>query len=165
MASDRAGTKQERSRDQYLRLILGQVPGVIWAVDRNLRLVSVQGRLVTIGEIDPRRVLGRPIFELIGTRDPTDPAIEHHLAALNGTPASFEYRYQDRLYDVQIEPLRDADGDVTGCVGTAIDFTTRLSAGNQAPRRQRAVKTRTLGSLGTLVSDLRGSTEELRKSV
>src|SRR4029434_8279481 len=101
MASDGAGTKQERSRDQYLRLILGHVPGLICAADRDLRLVYVQGRLVDLGEVDSRRIPGKPVFQLLGTRDPTDPAIEHHVAALNGTPTSFEYRYRDRVYDVQ----------------------------------------------------------------
>jgi PAS domain S-box-containing protein len=165
MASDGAGTKQERSRDQYLRLILGHVPGLIWAADRDLRLVYVQGRLVDLGEVDSRRILGKPVFQLLGTRDPTDPAIEHHVAALNGTPTSFEYRYRDRVYDVQIEPLRDADGEVTGCVGTAVDFTNRLSGDHQIPRRARAAEIRSLGNFGTLGPDLRGSTEELRKSV
>ena len=137
MAPDRAGTKQERARDQYLRLILEHVPGIIWAVDRDLRLTHVQGRLVGIGKLDPGRILGTPVYDLIGTRDPTDPAIEHHLAALNGARASFEYRFQDRAYDVQIEPLRDGDGDVTGCVGTAIDFTHRLGSVEEITRRQR----------------------------
>jgi PAS domain-containing protein len=68
MAPDRAGTKQERARDQYLRLILEHVPGIIWAVDRDLRLTHVQGRLVGIGKLDPGRILGTPVYDLIGTR-------------------------------------------------------------------------------------------------
>ena len=96
MGPDRAGTKQERARDHYLRLILEHVPGIIWAADLDLCLTHVQGRLVGIGRLDPGRILGRPVYDLIGTRDPTDPAIEHHLAALNGASASFEYRFQDR---------------------------------------------------------------------
>jgi PAS domain S-box-containing protein len=130
-----------------------------------MRLVHAQGRLVGIGEIDSRRILGRPVYELIGTRDPTDPAIEHHVSALNGASASFEYRFHNRLYDVQIEPLRDTDGDVTGCVGTAIDFTSRLGTNDQVRRRERGAAPPKLGSFGTLAADLRGSTEELRKSV
>ena len=164
MAPDRAGTKQERARDQYLRLILEHVPGIIWAVDRDLRLTHVQGRLVGIGKLDPGRILGTPVYDLIGTRDPTDPAIEHHLAALNGARASFEYRFQDRAYDVQIEPLRDGDGDVTGCVGTAIDFTHRLGSGEEITRRQRRPQPQRPPLINP-ARDLRDSPEELRRSV
>ena len=164
MAPDRAGTKQERARDQYLRLILEHVPGIIWAADLDLRLTHVQGRLVGIGKLDPGRILGTPVYDLIGTRDPTDPAIEHHLAALSGASASFEYRFQDRAYDVQIEPLRDRDGEVTGCVGTAIDFTNRLGSGEEITRRQRRPQLQH-PPLVNPARDLRDSPEELRRSV
>jgi PAS domain S-box-containing protein len=163
MAPDRAGTREERTRDQYLRLILGQVAGVIWAVDRDLRLTHVQGQVVGIGHLDSRRILGRPLQNLVGTRDPTEPAIEHHLAALSGKIESFEYVYFDRFYDVRIEPLRDADGEIAGCIGTAVDFTSRLASGEPTLRRRRPQAIANIGQ--GVAPDPRDSDEELRRSV
>jgi len=64
-------------------------------------------------------------YEFVGTRDPTDPIVAHHLAAIAGEPQSFECEFQERWYAVLIEPLRDEHGNVSGCIGAAFDVTKR----------------------------------------
>lgn len=108
-----------------LHLVFRQVPGTVWAVDRDLSFTYATGRLVDAAGIDAGRLIGTAVQDFLGTRDPADPGIAHHLAALAGEPQSFEYRYRDRWYAVQIEPMAGPDGAIVGCVGAAFDVTER----------------------------------------
>jgi len=118
-----ATTDSTRRTAEYLRLIFRQTPGVVWATDRELRLTYVQGRTVRIDETMAERMVGTTVYEFLGTRDPTEPGVAHHLAALAGGNQAFSYVRGDRWFEVVIEPLRDAVGTIIGCVGAAIDVT------------------------------------------
>ncbi len=108
-----------------LHLVFRHLPGTVWAVDRNLVLTYVTGRLIDAAGLRASQVVGTSVQDFLGTRDPTEPGIAHHLAALGGEHQSFEYRYRGRWYAVLIEPMRAADGAVVGCVGAAFDITDR----------------------------------------
>jgi signal transduction histidine kinase len=120
MSTDRS---PDRARD-YLRLVFTQIPGALWATDRELRLTLVHGRTPRLDEKAADRLVGQTVYEFIGTTDPTEPAIAHHLAALAGTRQSFAYDRRGRTFEVLIEPLLE-DDRVVGCVGAAIDVTER----------------------------------------
>jgi PAS domain S-box-containing protein len=110
-------------RDAWLRLVFRQLPGTVWAVDRELRFTQATGRLVDVAGLRPAQIIGKKVQDFLGTRDPTDPGIAHHLAALAGEGQSFDYCYRGRWYAVQIDPLAGRDGAIIGCVGAAFDVT------------------------------------------
>jgi PAS domain S-box-containing protein len=127
--SDGHGPEGESRRDgTFLGLVFRHLPGTVWAVDRSLSFTYVAGRLVDAAGLRPSAVVGTTVQDFLGTRDPTEPGIAHHLAALAGDPQSFEYRYRDRWYAVLIDPLPDSDGTIVGCVGAAFDITERRAA-------------------------------------
>ena len=101
LAIDNARLHQDlRERDRYLRMIFRQTPGTIWATDRSLTFTHVAGNLQNAPDLDVRDLLGRSVYDFIGTRDPTEPVVARHLAALAGEPQSFQYPYRDRWYEV-----------------------------------------------------------------
>jgi PAS domain S-box-containing protein len=108
-----------------LRLVFRHIPGTVWAVDRDLRFTYAAGRLVNAAGFHTHEIIGTHVRDFLGTNDPTNPGIAHHLAALGGEPQSFEYRYRDRWYAVWIEPMVGPDSKVVGCVGAAFDITER----------------------------------------
>ena len=114
-----------RSTHPTLRLILRQVPGVVWATDRDLRFTYVRGRVMLDDVASNRPLPGTTLYEFVNSRDPTEPAVAHHLAALAGGSQSFQYVRGGRSFEVLVEPLRDASGSVVGCVGAAIDVSDR----------------------------------------
>ena len=127
--SESHARERERERDgTLLGLVFRHLPGTVWAVDRALCFTYVAGRLVDAAGLHASEVVGTTVQDFLGTRDPTDPGIAHHLAALAGDPQSFEYRYRDRWYAVLIDPLPGSDGAVLGCVGAAFDITERRAA-------------------------------------
>jgi PAS domain S-box-containing protein len=111
-----------------LRLVFRHMPGTVWAVDRDLRFTYATGRLVDAAGLRASQLVGASVPDFLGTRDPEQPGISHHLAALAGTRQSFEYRYRDRWYAVFIDPMKAADGAIIGCVGAAFDVTDRRAA-------------------------------------
>ncbi|HEY4395498.1 MAG TPA: PAS domain S-box protein [Polyangia bacterium] len=112
----------------FLALVFRHLPGTVWAVDRRLSFTYATGRLIDAAGLRASAVVGTTVQDFLGTRDPTEPGIAHHLAALAGDAQSFEYRYRDRWYAVFIDPMRGSDGGVVGCVGAAFDVTARLAA-------------------------------------
>jgi diguanylate cyclase (GGDEF)-like protein len=49
----------------------------------------------------------------------------HHYAALRGESVQFDYKRQDRVLEIHLEPLRSSSGDIIGCVGVGLDITQR----------------------------------------
>jgi PAS domain S-box-containing protein len=101
--------------------VFRQLPGAVWTTDRELHATYVAGRLAEA----PRPALGKSVFDFVGTHDPTHTIVAHHLAAVTGEPQSFECEFRGRWYAVLIEPLRDEQDRVTGCIGSAFDITER----------------------------------------
>ena len=125
-ATERRRTEQElRASDRYLRIVFEQVPGAIWATDRNLRITYALGRVRAMTGVDSRQAAGMTIQEVVGARSPTEPAVAHHLAALAGQAQSFRYEFRGRWFEVLIEPFKDGQGQILGCVGAAVDATER----------------------------------------
>ena len=110
--------------ERQIALLFHQLPGVVWSTDRDLRVTHAMGRDAREAGFDARTLVGRTVYEIVGTRDPTEPAIAHHLAALAGRRASFRYELRDHCYEVLIQPLSAGDGPI-GCVGSAMDVTER----------------------------------------
>ncbi len=125
-----------REREGQMRLLFQQMPGIIWATDRNLRITYTGGRKAS-GPVDGLFV-GKTIQELAGTADPTEPLIAHHLAALSGARTAFRYQDQrsGRWLEMLLEPLLDAEGRIAGCIGAAVDVTERKQAEERLARSE-----------------------------
>src|SRR4051812_4128424 len=107
--------RPERAR-KYLSLIFRQVPGAMWATDRELRFTFVHGQTPMLDAESARQHVGETLYAFVGSDDPTEPAVLHHLAALAGRSQSFAYDRRGRTYEVLIDPLID-EGGIVGCIG------------------------------------------------
>lgn len=56
------------------------------------------------------------------------PALEAHIHALQGQSSSYERVLAGRIHDVQVEPLRNAQGEIIGAIGLAVDITEQKQA-------------------------------------
>ncbi len=118
---------EEALRDSAakLRLINGQIPAHLWTTDANLRLTSVLGSGVSQLRVNPEQCIDKTLNALVGTEDQQSPGIVAHRRALQGESAAYEQRTNEREFVCRVEPLRDEQGTVVGCLGLALDITER----------------------------------------
>jgi PAS domain S-box-containing protein len=153
-AIDEGQLAEERSRSETgLRLLFKHMPGAVWAVDRDLRITYATGHLLNV--MGAQGLVGTSTYDFLGTHDPTNAVIAHHLAALAGNNQSFEYSFFDRWYAIGVEPLRDANASIVGCVGIAVDVTEqREVAGRLASSERRLVEAQRVAHVGSFEWDI-----------
>jgi PAS domain-containing protein len=141
--------------DSVLRLILAQMPAVVWATDAELRFThSEGGGLAGLG-IAQNEVVGIDLFRYFGTEDPMYLPITAHLDAA-GEPQT-----HGRVGGATCPPPRAAPGarrQIVGVVGTSIDITTSSS-----PRDRRETP-EALGRSGRLVATSRLGSSTRRRA-
>lgn len=111
-----------------LRLLLRQLPAVLWTTDASMRFTSSVGAALEGLGVRPQEVVGRTVQEFFGTDDPAFPPIESHRRALAGEEVTYEQAWAGRAFHSRVTPLRDTAGRVMGCIGVAHDVTPRVEA-------------------------------------
>jgi PAS domain S-box-containing protein len=141
---------------EYLGLVFHQVPGAVWATDRQLRLTYVHGRTLSLDQDAAEKLVGATVYEFVASHDPTEPAVAHHLAALAGERQAFQYVRGGRWFEVLLEPLRDDAGDVVGCAGAAIDITDHRGVREQLARSEaKLAEAQRVAHVGSFEWDVR----------
>jgi PAS domain S-box-containing protein len=125
---DRGMDRQLEENAKHVRLLANHVPCAIWTTDKNLVVTSALGALLGWFGWPPERAIGRPYPEVAATHEPTDPGVVAHRRALAGEPTSYERMLGGRAIEVRVDPLRDEDGAVVGCIAVAVEFTKWRSA-------------------------------------
>ena len=117
-----------RESEARLRLIMGQIPAIVWTTDTELAITSYSGAGLARLKLRANANLGVKLFKLLQTQDRTFLPVASHLRALKGESTSFEYNWQGFTYQTRVEPLRGSSGQVVGCLGLALDITRRKQA-------------------------------------
>lgn len=135
LLSPRRGKSRARTRSPHvtpeaeaeakLAILLGSMPVSVWATDRDLRITFNQGGGLKALGIKPGEHAGQNLRVVLGTTDPGYAPLAASLKALEGESARYEMQWRNRSFETRIEPLRDADGSITGTVGLAVDVTER----------------------------------------
>ncbi len=116
-----------RESEERLRIALEGAPIIVYQQDRDLRYVWVYN---TGMALRVEQVIGRTDVELLGP-DEGEPLMAAKRRVLEtGSVARTEVRAMVggsvRFFDVTIEPVRNALGDIEGVTGAAIDITDRI---------------------------------------
>lgn len=131
-----------REREARLRILVEEVPAILWTVDTNLVFTSSVGAALSRLNLRPNEIVGQTIMEYTGSHDPDFLPIASHRQALQGYPQSYEMSWRGGTFQIHLEPLRGPDGTITGCIGVALDVTDRKKS-----ERQLAEYTRQLQEL------------------
>ena len=123
----RESERSLRENEARLRVLVEQVPTILWTVDAGLRFTSVTGAGLTALGVKPHDGLGGTLIELFGADD-SSPAVAAHRRALDGSASTYEQQWEDRTFQAHVEPLRAPDGSVSGAIGVAADITDRKRA-------------------------------------
>lgn len=114
-----------QQRENQLRLILKQLPVLLWTTDRDFRILSAFGSPATDQGL---KSVFLPGISLRQALEPFGSALEVIIAAhnaLRGNSGSCEFHWQNSDYEVRVEPLRNLEGEITGTIAMALDITSR----------------------------------------
>ncbi len=112
-----------KGEDQELRLLIAQLPQVLWTTDRELRFTSSAGAGLSPLQLKPGQAIGMSLYEYFQTDDPDWEPILAHRRALIGESTSFATEWMGRTFQSFVEPLCDANGAIIGTMGVALDIT------------------------------------------
>ncbi len=99
-----------------LHLAMDQIKSTVWATDQFL---SIQ--IIANGEYPSTHCgvvweVGKTVYEIFKTKDPTNPAIAAYLAALNGVETEAKLTGEFSTMTLRVIPLADESGEVMGTV-------------------------------------------------
>lgn len=115
-----------RKSEARYRLLIEQLPAIVWTTDADLRVTSsVGGGLAGIHE-KPHEAEGRLLTDMLGTSDPTYLPLAAHLRALQGETVHYEMDWKGRSWHTHIEPLRYGESKPIGVIGLTLDITERV---------------------------------------
>jgi HD-GYP domain-containing protein (c-di-GMP phosphodiesterase class II) len=115
---------------QQLRLLVQQMPAIVWTVDTRYRFTSVLG--AGLDELDVRQGrVSRAMHDALADTDALPPSLVAHEQALEGQRSSYTASWGHRQYECSVEPLR-CEGRIVGSIGVAVDVTEKRRAQNEA---------------------------------
>jgi PAS domain S-box-containing protein len=145
-------------KELSVKVLVDQMPAVLWSVDRDLRFTSFMGAgLAGIGQ-EPGQFVGLTLYDYFGTNEPDFRPIAAHKKALSGGSVSYEVEWKGRTFAAHVEPLRNNDGAIKGVIGSALDITRQKTSERDLEKSVSLLKA-TLDSTadGILVVDHDGS--------
>ncbi|HET7275311.1 MAG TPA: ATP-binding protein [Longimicrobiaceae bacterium] len=118
-----------------LRLILGQMPIVLFSTDTEFRVTYLFGAPLDLLGLHPEELVGTSILDFFTTRDPAHPPITALRRALAGESVSYEVEWGARIFQVHLCPLERND-EVMGAIGAGLDITERKQAEEELRQRE-----------------------------
>ncbi len=147
-----------RESDQRFRSLVSAFDRAFFVVDLDLRLAGLFGRWVKSAGLEPRSWLGRTPTE-ISPATGGEPHTSALRRALGGEDVTYEWQYEVpalgdmRHLRINLSPMRDTEGNVTGIAGVAADVTRRIQAAREAAAlRARVAEAERAEALAKLVS-------------
>lgn len=109
-----------RENEARLRLLLNQIPALIWTTDTKLVCTSAIGSGMRGLSAEPGTLIGGKITAILNIK----PEVELKLQrALTGESVQFEFTQGEHFYLARVEPLRGLEGELLGTIGLAHDVT------------------------------------------
>src|SRR5215475_4709577 len=119
-----SGIDTNAGTDQLCPL-LEQLPMILWSTDRDLRITFHGGAALPGVKWKPGELNGRSVQEYLKCQDHYTTPLAQHYEALQGTSVRFEYKRNNRVLELHLEPLRSPSGDIIGCIGAGLDISER----------------------------------------
>jgi two-component system, cell cycle sensor histidine kinase and response regulator CckA len=126
-----------RDSEARLRVLVEQLPAVLWTIDKNLRFSSCLGAGLARLGLKPNQLVGTLLLDYFETADQTFMPIASHRRALAGEPTTFHVEWKNGSYACHVEPLRSADGEIDGAICMALDITDRKQLEEQLRQAQK----------------------------
>jgi PAS domain S-box-containing protein len=126
-----------RESEARLRVLVEQLPAVLWTVGNDLRFTSAVGAGLARLGLKPDEIVGKSLLEYFETSDQTFLPVAAHRRAVAGEPVTFHMEWKRGSYACHAEPLHDAAGQVLGAICMSLDVTDRKQLEEQFRQAQK----------------------------
>jgi PAS domain S-box-containing protein len=123
-----------------LKLLMDQLPAILWTTDLELRSTMSQGAGLASINLRPNELAGKTLFEYLQTADPNHTTIAAHRRALAGEAVSYIQDWGGRSFEAHVRPLRSSEGSVIGVLGMSLDVTDQKRLEVAARERTEALR-------------------------
>jgi len=137
-----------RRSEARMRLLLEQLPAVVWTTDGDLRLTSIAGKRADALGVPVEALIERSLVDVLQEHAGLEGILAAHYRALEGQQASYDATLGERVFHGIVEPLWDEAGRIAGCAGLGLDVT-----------RQRRIKDAFGGKLSAARRELEALAE------
>ncbi len=121
-------TAESEKLNARLRLMLDQLPSILWVTDTDLVITLSLGAGLQSFNLKPNQLVGTTLYEYYKTNDPDFTPIMHHRRALLGEPAHYELHWEGKILSSYVEPMRDNTDNIIGVIGIGFDITDKKQA-------------------------------------
>jgi two-component system, cell cycle sensor histidine kinase and response regulator CckA len=133
-------------REAQLRVVLSQLPAIVWTTTLDLRYASVDGAALSTLGLSGAQLVGADVRGGVpgaaadSANDDVE-ALHGHRRAAAGESARYTCGARGRVYQCLVEPLRGEGGASCGTIGVALDITEarRLEAELRHSQKMEAV--------------------------
>jgi len=109
-------------RDAQLRILVEQVPAVLWTTDRDLRYTSTEGAGLAALQLTPDELIGKPVTQTgEAGAEAAEAVLLAHRRALAGESVTYHFQWAGVAFEGHVGPLHSATGEIEGCIGVAIE--------------------------------------------
>lgn len=113
---------------EKLSLIINQLPGAIWSVNKDLIFTFIDGSFLNSIGFEQVDLLYKSLIDFI-LENSLDPlTIENHNKALSGESIRYEARFADYYLEIFLKPLYNSKKEISGVLGIALDITQKKKA-------------------------------------
>ncbi len=126
IVADKEQGLELRAALALLHLAMDQIKSTVWATDRDLAI-----HIIANGEFPSTHCgvtweVGKTVYEIFKTEDPSHPAVAAHLGAIAGRETEVRLQGEFANMFLRVIPLPDEAGESMGCI--SILNTVSLSA-------------------------------------
>jgi len=144
------------SRENSLRRVVEQMPGIVWTTDLDLNITFSLGNGLSRLNTMAQPYEGMPLSEFFSDESVHSPLLDAHHNALGGHAQSFELEANGVVFWGVVEPLFNADWTLIGTVGNAMEITnlkeTDVERFREVVRMHETGRRRALYNLATGVT-------------
>ena len=102
-----------------VRVLVDQLPAVVWTTNENLTFTSAVGAGLTSVGLGPNQIVGMSLHDFFPEGDSS--TVDAHREALQGESVTYRMFWGDRIFHAQVAPLRDASGETIGAICVGVD--------------------------------------------
>jgi DNA-binding CsgD family transcriptional regulator len=116
VAEKEHGVLELRAALALLHLAMEQIKSTVWATDKDLSIhIIANGEFPSV-HFGVKWEVGKTVFEIFKTEDPSNPAVAAHLSAIAGLESETRLEGEFANTFLRTLPLMDEAGEVMGCV-------------------------------------------------